>query len=41
MPWRIEDEIKKLQDEIQKTTDGFVKKIDELLAHKEKEIMTI
>jgi ribosome recycling factor len=36
-----EDETKKLQDEIQKTTDSFIKKIDELLAHKEKEIMTI
>jgi len=36
-----EDEIKKLQDEIQKITDGFIKKVDELLAHKEKEIMTI
>ena len=36
-----EDEIKKLQDEIQKSTDGFIKKIDELLAHKEKEIMTV
>jgi len=36
-----EDETKKLQDEIQKTTDGHIKKIDELLAHKEKEIMTV
>ncbi|MFA5072662.1 MAG: ribosome recycling factor [Nitrospirota bacterium] len=36
-----EDETKKLQDEIQKTTDLYIKKIDELLAHKEKEIMTI
>jgi ribosome recycling factor len=36
-----EDEIKKLQDEIQKTTDAHIKKIDELLAHKEKEIMTV
>ncbi len=36
-----EDEIKKLQDEIQKTTDSHIKKIDELLAHKEKEIMTV
>lgn len=36
-----EDEIKKLQDDIQKTTDNYIKKIDELLAHKEKEIMTV
>jgi ribosome recycling factor len=36
-----EDATKKLQDEIQKTTDGYVRKIDELLAHKEKEIMTV
>ena len=36
-----EDAVKKLQDEIQKTTDGHIKKIDELLAHKEKEIMTV
>jgi ribosome recycling factor len=36
-----EDETKKLQDEIQKLTDNYIKKIDELLAHKEKEIMTV
>jgi len=36
-----EDETKKLQDEIQKTTDTYVKKIDEFLVHKEKEIMTV
>ncbi len=36
-----EDEIKKLQDEIQKITDSHIKKIDELLAHKEKEIISI
>lgn len=36
-----EDETKKLQEEIQKTTDIHIKKIDELLAHKEKEIMTV
>jgi ribosome recycling factor len=36
-----EDEIKKLQDEIQKITDAHIHKIDELLAHKEKEIMTV
>jgi ribosome recycling factor len=36
-----EDATKKLQDEIQKTTDSYIKKIDELLEHKEKEIMTV
>ncbi len=36
-----EDELKKLQDEIQKTTDSYIRKIDDLLAHKEKEIMTV
>ena len=36
-----EDEVKKLQEDIQKSTDSYIKKIDELLAHKEKEIMTV
>jgi ribosome recycling factor len=36
-----EDEVKKLQDEVQKLTDNHIKKIDDLLAHKEKEIMTV
>ena len=36
-----EDEVKKEHDEIQKTTDSFIKKIDELLEHKEKEIMEV
>lgn len=36
-----EDEVKKLQEEIQKTTDSWIRKIDDLLAHKEKEIMTV
>jgi ribosome recycling factor len=36
-----EDETKKLQDEVQKSTDLFIKKIDDLLSHKEKEIMTV
>jgi ribosome recycling factor len=36
-----EDEVKKIQDEIQKLTDNHIKKIDELLAFKEKEIMTV
>jgi ribosome recycling factor len=36
-----EDETKKTQDDIQKVTDSYIKKIDDLLAHKEKEIMTV
>ena len=36
-----EDEVKKIQDEIQKLTDSHIKKLDELLTHKEKEIMTV
>jgi len=36
-----EDETKKTQDDIQKITDSSIKKIDDLLAHKEKEIMTV
>lgn len=36
-----EDESRGLQDEIQKITDQFTAKIDELLAAKEKDIMTV
>lgn len=36
-----EDEFHKFSDQIQKHTDGFVKKVDELLAHKEKDIMQV
>jgi ribosome recycling factor len=36
-----EDEVQKLQEEIQKTTDNYIKKIDEVLTQKEKEIMTV
>jgi ribosome recycling factor len=36
-----EDEVKKEHEEIQKITDSFVSKIDELLEHKEKEIMEV
>lgn len=36
-----EDVIKKSQDEIQKITDSYISKIDEVLAHKEKEIMEV
>jgi ribosome recycling factor len=36
-----EDEVKKEHDDIQKTTDSFIHKIDELLEHKEKEIMEV
>ncbi|WP_198648462.1 ribosome recycling factor [Cyanothece sp. BG0011] len=36
-----EDESRGLQDDIQKVTDQFTEKIDELLAAKEKDIMTV
>jgi ribosome recycling factor len=36
-----EDATKKLQDDIQKLTDNHIKNIDEFLAHKEKEILTV
>jgi len=36
-----EDDTKRAQEETQKLTDSFIKKIDDLLAHKEKEIMTV
>ncbi len=36
-----EDESRDLQDEVQKITDQFNKKIDDLLAAKEKDIMTV
>lgn len=36
-----EDDTKKEHDEIQKITDSFIKKIDEVLEHKEKEIMEV
>lgn len=36
-----EDEDRQAQEAIQKITDGFVKQVDELLEHKEKELMEI
>lgn len=36
-----EDDVKKLQEEIQKITDSFIGKVDEVLHHKEKEIMEV
>ena len=36
-----EDDLFKLQDEAQKETDRFVKKIDQILAEKEKEVMEV
>jgi ribosome recycling factor len=36
-----EDESKSLQEEIQKLTDRYIKKIDDLLAEKEKELTTL
>ncbi|MCB9991425.1 MAG: ribosome recycling factor [Rhodospirillales bacterium] len=36
-----EDEHKRMADDVQKLTDGLIKKIDEMLSEKEKDIMTI
>ncbi len=36
-----EDEVKKEHDEVQRITDSFIKKVDELSEHKEKEIMEV
>jgi ribosome recycling factor len=36
-----EDESKRLQDEIQKVTDRFVAEIDQIVEHKDKEILTV
>jgi len=36
-----EDDVKKFHDEIQKLTDSYVAKIDEILKHKETEIMEV
>jgi len=35
------DDVKRAEDEIQKLTDNFVKKVDEVLAEKQKEIMQV
>lgn len=36
-----EDDVKKFQEEIQKLTDSYVQKVEEVLQHKEKEIMEV
>ncbi len=36
-----EDEVKRLQEEIQKVTDQFIARVEEVLNHKEKEIMEV
>lgn len=36
-----EDQVKKANDEIQKSTDTYIKKIDELCAAKEKEVLSM
>jgi ribosome recycling factor len=36
-----EDDNKRQQDEVQKLTDDYIKKIDQLAADKEKELMTV
>lgn len=36
-----EDEVKRAEDQVQALTDQFTKKVDEILVHKESEIMTV
>jgi ribosome recycling factor len=36
-----EDEVKRMQDEVQKITDRFIVEIDEVVEHKEKDILTV
>jgi ribosome recycling factor len=36
-----EDELKRAEKEVQDVTNGHVSKIDEVLAHKEKEVMEV
>ena len=36
-----EDDVKRLHDEIQKVTDSYIEKVEEVLQHKEKEIMEV
>ena len=36
-----EDVVKKFHEELQKITDSFIAKVDEVLSHKEKEIMEV
>jgi ribosome recycling factor len=36
-----EDDVKRSHDEIQKITDSYIAKVDEVLTHKEKEIMEV
>lgn len=36
-----EDDVKRFQEEVQKTTDSYIGRVDEILQHKEKEIMEV
>ncbi len=36
-----EDEVKRMQDKIQKITDRFITEVDEVVEHKEKDILTV
>lgn len=36
-----EDELRRSTDDVQKTTDNYIKMIDEIITHKEKEIMEV
>ena len=36
-----EDESKRLQDQVQKVTDKYIAEVDEIIEHKEVEILTV
>jgi ribosome recycling factor len=36
-----EDALKKFEEDLQKVTDDYIKKIDQILEQKEKDIMTV
>jgi ribosome recycling factor len=36
-----EDDVKRMHDEIQKVTDSYIEKVEEVMQHKEKEIMEV
>jgi len=36
-----EDDAKRQSEDVQKATDGFIKKVDEILAQKEKDVMKV
>ena len=36
-----EDEVKRMQDKVQKVTDRFIAEVDDIIEHKEKDILTV